>query len=115
VRLVGVGGTHVGDILKQFPQPSNISVKFVCCSFFHKLPEHVVAQHDGSQQETHAPAGFKRVLVYKDGSNGWGIDEGVVPYDAYGAHEAPSAAQQRRAGSVDIDEAAAELRSLGIL
>ena len=60
-------------------------------------------------------AGYERVYVCKGGTNGWGADGGVLPYAAFGAHEAPPPAGRRRGGRVDIDEAAAELRRLGIL
>lgn len=60
-------------------------------------------------------AGYERVLVCKGGTNGWGIDSSVLPYAAYGAHEPPPPAGRRAGGKVDIDEAAAELRKLGVL
>jgi hypothetical protein len=53
--------------------------------------------------------------VCKGGTNGWGLDAGVLPYDAFAAGGPPPDPRTPRDGNVNIDEAAAELRRLGIL
>jgi hypothetical protein len=59
-------------------------------------------------------AGFERVFVCNGGTNAWG-DAGVLPYDAFAAGGPPPDPRTPHSGKVNIDEAAAELRRLGIL
>lgn len=60
-------------------------------------------------------AGYERVLVYQGGTNAWRYNNSVLPYAAYALGEAPPPPGVVRPKAVDIDEAAAELRALGIL
>ena len=60
-------------------------------------------------------AGYEHVFVCTGGANGWGFDQQVLPYDAFGPQDPPPEPRPSRGGSVNIDQAAAELRRLGIL
>jgi hypothetical protein len=55
------------------------------------------------------------VLTYCEGTHGWNMVEGPLPYDAYDSGEPAPSPQSVQLRRVDIDEAAAELRGLGIL
>ena len=67
----------------------------------------------GVARRTHA--GYERVLVYEGGTNAWRAGDSVLPYGAYAPGDAPPPPGAARPKVVDIDEAAAELRTLGIL
>lgn len=61
-------------------------------------------------------AGYKDVLVYKDGVYGWRLDEDVQPYPSYDVSDPiPEPEQDYQLETIEEDAAAEELRLLGVL
>ena len=62
-----------------------------------------------------ADAGWRRCVVYRQGTHGWRLDPTVKSYAAYAPGQVPPDPERTEADTVDVDSAEAELRTLGFL